>query len=77
MKNLSAWAQVACAALVPIIIAIVVMYSDIQSLKMTKAEQTAVLELKIYFTEQMTRNTVAIENLNETLKKIGGINGKE
>ena len=73
MKDLSGWAQVACAALIPIIIALIIMYSDIQALKITKAEQTAVLELKLYFTEQMTRNTVAIENLNETLKKIGGV----
>jgi len=73
MKNLSAWAQLACATLIPIVIALIVMYSDIQRLKITKAEQTQVLELKLYFTEQMTRNTVAIENLNETLKKIGGV----
>lgn len=73
MKNLSAWSGAACAALVPIVVSMIIMYSDIQSLKITKAEQTAVLELKLYFTEQMTRNTVAIENLNETLKKIGGV----
>lgn len=72
MKDKATWAGVVVAVLVPIVASLVILHSDVQSLKVTKAEQREVLELKVEFTKQMTRNTVAIENLNETLKQIGG-----
>ena len=76
MRDKATWVGVLVAILLPIVASLVVIYSDVQTLKVTKAEQREVLELKVQFTEQMTRNTVAIENLNETLKVIGGkING--
>jgi len=71
MQNLATWAGVLVAALLPVVAALVILYSDVQSLKVTKAEQREVLELKVDFTKQMTRNTTAIENLNETLKTLG------
>jgi len=71
MKDMSAWAAVVCAALIPIVTALIIIYSDVQTLKVTKANTKEVLELKVDFTKQMTRNTTAIENLNETLKELG------
>lgn len=64
----SAWAAVACALLGPIVAALIFMYSDVEKLKVTKAEDKEMMEIKLVFSEQMARNTVAIENLNETLK---------
>ena len=52
------------------------MYSDVEKLKATKAEEREVLEIKATFSEQMARNTVAIENLNDTLKGMRNIRGK-
>lgn len=64
----SAWAAVACALFGPIVAALIFMYSDVEKLKVTKAEDKEMMEIKLVFSEQMARNTVAIENLNETLK---------
>ena len=58
------------AAAIPTFTALVVIYSDVQNLKTTKADIKEVLELKVEFTRQMTRNTTAIENLNTTLKQL-------
>jgi len=71
MKDSAQWAGIIVALFLPIVAALVILYSDVQSLKVTKAEQREVLELKVDFTKQMTRNTTAIENLNETLKVLG------
>ena len=72
MRISSSWASIVLCLLVPLIGVMTVLYSDVQGLKLTKADQTEVLELKVEFTKQMTRNTSAIENLNETLKVLGG-----
>jgi len=72
MKSYSAWLGCAIAALFPIVASMVILYSDVQSLKLTKVEQKEMTELKVDIATQMTRNTTAIENLNETLKQIGG-----
>jgi len=63
--------------LVPIISALILMYSDIQELKSTKADNKEVYEFKMSLTEPMLRNTIAVENLNETLKELKvSIDGK-
>jgi len=71
MKITSAWASVVCAILCPIVVAIIILYSDVQTMKVTKADNSKVEEINMSFTKQMTRNTVAIENLNLTLKEFG------
>lgn len=76
LRVTSAWAAVACALLGPMAAALILMYSDVEKLKATKAEEREVLEIKATFSEQMARNTTAIENLNETLRDIRGLGGK-
>lgn len=71
MKDSATWVGVLVAVVLPFVAALVILYSDVQTLKVTKAEQREVLELKVEFTKQMSRNTVAIENLNDTLKVLG------
>lgn len=66
----SAWAAVACALFGPIVTALIFMYSDVEKLKVTKAEETEMLQIKATFSEQIARNTTAIENLNETLRSL-------
>jgi len=70
MKLSSAWISCILAVLIPICTALVLLYSDVQSLKLAKADTYDMLELKVQFTKQMTKNTGAIEALNETLKLI-------
>lgn len=53
--------------------ALIFMYSDVEKLKVTKAEDKEMMEIKLVFSEQMARNTTAIENLNETLRNIRSI----
>jgi hypothetical protein len=72
MKLSSAWTSILLCILIPVFGAMTILYSDVQGLKITKADQREVLELKVEFTRQMTRNTSAIENLNETLKTLRG-----
>lgn len=64
----SAWTGCALVVVMPIVSALVILYSDVNTLKFTKAETKEVAALQLKFTEQMTRNTAAIENLNETLR---------
>lgn len=70
MRVTSAWLGCALTALIPLAASLVLLYSDVNSLKHTKADKQEVMELRLEFTNQMTRNTVAIENLNETLKEL-------
>jgi hypothetical protein len=74
LKVSSAWLSCFLAALLPTTAALVILYSDVQTLKMTKADTKEMLELKVEMTRQLTRNTTAIENLNETLKTFRGGN---
>lgn len=66
----SAWVAIVCTLLGPIIAALIFMYSDVEKLKVTKAEDKEMMGIKLVFSEQMARNTVAIENLNDTLKRL-------
>jgi ABC-type transport system involved in cytochrome bd biosynthesis fused ATPase/permease subunit len=70
MKVTAAWFSCITAIILPIIASLVLLYSDVQSIKVTKASNQDMMELKVQFTEQMTKNTSAIEALNETLKLI-------
>ena len=54
---------VVSAVVLPVVVAMVVMYSDVQSLKVSKADIHEVTEIRLEYTNQMTRNTIAIENL--------------
>ena len=68
MNITATWANTLLVALIPMSAALVILYSDVETLKVTKASTHEVMELKVEFTKQMTRNTTAIENLNSTLK---------
>ena len=60
--------------LLPILVSLIVLYSDVQVLKETKADYSAlttvttktskeITDIRVNFTKQMTRNTMAIEGL--------------
>ena len=61
----------ACLALlVPLGASMIVLYSDVQSIKKTKADKVSVLQLKADVGKQMALNTQAIQNLDTTLGKL-------
>jgi len=62
------WA--ALSVLLPIIGALIILYSDVQMMKATKADASEVSSIRIDFTKQMTRNTAAIESLSEVMKEM-------
>ena len=64
--------QTAVLALIPIISVLIVLYSDVQYLKSTKANTQDVMEIKIEFSKQLAKNTYAIENLIETIRDLRG-----
>jgi F0F1-type ATP synthase membrane subunit a len=68
MNISAAWMSCFVAVLLPILSVLVLLYSDVQSLKHTKADKQCMMDLKVEVTQQMTKNTSAIEALNETLK---------
>lgn len=70
MEHKSAWIGCILVTLIPIAASLIMLYSDVNALKLIKADTQEVSELRLEFTEQMIRNTSAIENLNETLKTI-------
>ena len=57
-------------AALPIILALIVLYADVQSLKGNKADYREVAELRVHMTEQLSKNTEAINNLNRTNERI-------
>lgn len=57
-------------AVLPIILALIVLYADVQSLKGNKADYREVAELRVHMTEQLSKNTEAINNLNKTNERI-------
>jgi hypothetical protein len=59
-----------CVAILPIISALIVLWSDVQTIKATKAEYREVAELKTEMTKQLSKNTEAINNLNRTINRI-------
>lgn len=58
------------ATVLPIIFALVVLYSDVQSIKGSKADYRELAEMRLITTEQLSKNTEAINNLNRTNERI-------
>ena len=57
-------------SVLPIVSALLVLWSDVQAIKVTKAEYREVAELKIECSKQLSRNTEAIENLNRLISRL-------
>lgn len=57
-------------SILPIIGVLILLWSDVQTIKVTKAEYREVAELKVEMSKQLSRNTEAIDNLNRTLTRI-------
>lgn len=62
-------------AILPIVGALVLLYSDVQTMKTTKVEYREVAELKIEMISTLSKNTEAIENLNKLINRM--LDGKE
>jgi hypothetical protein len=71
MKISAGWFAAVTALLIPILTSIILLFSDVQTIKATKAEKKEVAEIRLEFSKQLVRNTTAIEALNDTLKELG------
>jgi hypothetical protein len=71
MKISAGWFAAMTALLIPILTSIILLFSDVQTIKATKAEKKEVAEIRLEFSKQLVRNTTAIEALNDTLKELG------
>ena len=69
MKITSLIATIA-ALVLPIIAALIVLWSDVQTIKYTKVDYREVAELKTSVTGQLSKNTEAIENLNRLISEL-------
>jgi len=69
MKITSLIATIATLVL-PIIAALIVLWSDVQTIKYTKVDYREVAELKTSVTGQLSKNTEAIENLNRLISEL-------
>ena len=58
------------ALVLPIIAALIVLWSDVQTIKYTKVDYREVAELKTSVTGQLSKNTEAIENLNRLINEL-------
>lgn len=54
----------------PIIGALIVLWSDVQTIKVTKADYREVSVLETKLTGQLSKNTEAIENLNKLIERL-------
>ena len=54
----------------PIITALIVLWSDVQTIKYTKVDYREMAELKTSVTGQLSKNTEAIENLNRLISEL-------
>ena len=54
----------------PIIGTLIVLWSDVQTIKVTKADYREVSGLETKLTGQLSKNTEAIENLNRLLERL-------
>ena len=54
----------------PIVGALIFLWSDVQTMKQTKAEYREIAELKTSVTGQLSKNTEAIENLNRLINEL-------
>ena len=69
MKITSLIATIA-ALVLPIIAALIVLWSDVQTIKYTKVDYREMAELKTSVTGQLSKNTEAIENLNRLINEL-------
>ena len=75
--------QLLCAlatAILPIIGALIFLWSDVQTMKQTKVDYREIAELKTEVTGQLSKNTEAIENLNRLISRLldeRSLHGKE
>ena len=69
MKITSLVATIATLVL-PIIAALIVLWSDVQTIKYTKVDYREMAELKTSVTGQLSKNTEAIENLNRLINEL-------
>ena len=69
MKITSLIATIASLVL-PIIAALIVLWSDVQTIKYTKVDYREMAELKTSVTGQLSKNTEAIENLNRLINEL-------
>ena len=60
------WAAcgVVSTILLPIMASVIMLYSDVNTMKETKADTGDLSEIRLEYTKQMTKNTAAIENLS-------------
>lgn len=58
------------ALVLPIISALIVLWSDVQTIKYTKVDYREMAELKTSVTGQLSKNTEAIENLNRLINEL-------
>lgn len=72
MKITSSWLTCILAIVIPILGFLVMLHTDMQTLRETKADCKEVSELKLDISLQLVRNTTAIENLNSLLRDIKG-----
>jgi hypothetical protein len=71
MKISAGWFAAVTALLIPVLTSIILLFSDVQTIKATKAEKKEVAEIRLEFSKQLVKNTTAIEALNDTLKELG------
>ena len=67
-------------AILPIIGALIFLWSDVQTMKQTKVDYREIAELKTEVTGQLSKNTEAIENLNRLISRLldeRSLHGKE
>ena len=57
-------------AILPVIGALIFLWSDVQTMKQTKVDYREVAELKTEITGQLSKNTEAIESLNRLISKL-------
>ena len=69
MKITSLIATIA-ALVLPLIAALIVLWSDVQTIKYTKVDYREMAELKTSVTGQLSKNTEAIENLNRLINEL-------
>ena len=69
MKITSLIATIA-ALVLPVIAALIVLWSDVQTIKYTKVDYREMAELKTSVTGQLSKNTEAIENLNRLINEL-------
>lgn len=69
MKKVETYLAIVAMAL-PIIGCMILLWSDVQAIKVTKADYRELAELKTEMIGQLAKNTEAIDNLNKLIKML-------